>query len=34
LFDENGNIIVESTREFMKKFMEAFANWVDTNSKT
>jgi chromate reductase len=34
LFDESGNLIVESTREFMKRFMEAFANWVDTNSKT
>jgi len=34
LFDENGNLINESTKEFMKKFMEAFAKWVDTNSKT
>lgn len=34
LFDESGNIINESTREFMKKFMEAFAQWVATNAKT
>src|SRR5579875_178369 len=25
LFDENGKLIVESTKEFIKKFMEAFA---------
>ena len=33
LFDENGNITNESTKEFMKKFMDAFARWVETNSK-
>ena len=33
LFDENGNITNESTKEFMKKFMDAFAGWVETNSK-
>lgn len=33
LFDENGNLIVESTKEFMKKFMEAFAQWVETICK-
>lgn len=33
LFDENGNLINESTKEFLKKFMEAFAKWVDTNAK-
>jgi chromate reductase, NAD(P)H dehydrogenase (quinone) len=33
LFDETGNLINESTKEFMKKFIDAFAAWVDTNSK-
>ena len=33
LFDEGGNLINDSTKEFMKKFMDAFARWVDTNSK-
>lgn len=33
LFDENGNLTNESTKEFMKKFMDAFARWVETNSK-
>ena len=32
LFDENGNLTNESTKEFMKKFMEAFAKLVDTNA--
>ncbi|RYZ21110.1 MAG: NAD(P)H-dependent oxidoreductase [Chitinophagaceae bacterium] len=30
LFDEGGTLTNESTREFMKKFMEAFAGWVAT----
>jgi chromate reductase, NAD(P)H dehydrogenase (quinone) len=33
LFDETGKLINESTKEFMKKFIDAFAGWVDTNSK-
>ena len=33
LFDEAGNLTNESTKEFMKKFIDAFARWVDTNSK-
>ena len=33
LFDENGNLINESTKEFMKKFMDAFAHWVETNAR-
>ena len=33
LFDESGNLINESTKEFMRKFIEAFAKWVDTNAK-
>ena len=28
LFDENGNLINDSTKEFLKKFMESFAQWV------
>lgn len=28
LFDEAGKISVDSTREFMKKFTDAFAEWV------
>jgi len=34
LFDESGNLNNESTKEFMKKFMEAFTQWVATNAKT
>ncbi|TCZ70621.1 NADPH-dependent FMN reductase [Flaviaesturariibacter aridisoli] len=30
LFDESGTLTNESTRDFMKKFMEAFAGWVTT----
>jgi chromate reductase len=33
LFDGSGHLINESTKEFMKRFMEAFAKWVETNSK-
>ena len=33
LFDESGNLTNESTKEFLKKFMEAFAKWVNTNAK-
>jgi chromate reductase len=33
LFDESGSLINESTKTFLKKFMEAFAKWVDTNVK-
>src|SRR5690606_6486366 len=29
LFDDKGNLIKESTKEFLTKFMEAFAKWVD-----
>jgi chromate reductase len=32
LFDESGNLTNESTKEFLKKFMESFAKWVDTNA--
>jgi chromate reductase, NAD(P)H dehydrogenase (quinone) len=32
LFDESGNLKNDSTREFIAKFMQAFAAWVDTNA--
>ncbi len=32
LFDANGNITNETTRDFLKKFMVAFAAWVAKNS--
>lgn len=33
LFDESGRLTNESTKEFMKKFLESFARWVNTNSE-
>jgi len=30
LFDENGKLTKDSTRDFMKKFMMSFATWVTT----
>jgi chromate reductase, NAD(P)H dehydrogenase (quinone) len=30
LFDENGSLINEKTREFLKNFIKAFAAWVET----
>ena len=33
LFDDNGNLIKDSTKEFLKNFMTAFEKWVDTNAK-
>lgn len=32
LFDENGTIVTESTRELVQTFMRAFASWVETNT--
>jgi len=32
LFDANNNISNEATREFLKKFVDAFAAWVAKNS--
>ena len=32
LFDESGNLTNDSTREFITKFMQAFAVWVENNS--
>lgn len=30
LFDEQGELQVESTREFLQKFMQRFAHWIET----
>jgi len=32
LFDDRGNLINDSTREFLKKFMSEFARWVERYS--
>lgn len=32
LFDDQGAITNDSTRQFLSKFMETFAHWVETNS--
>lgn len=32
LFDENGNLINDGTREFLRTFMAAFAAWVDIHA--
>lgn len=31
LFDDNGKLTNDSTKEFFISFMEAFEKWVDTN---
>ena len=33
LFDGNGQLINESTKEFLTSFLEAFEKWVDANVK-
>jgi Predicted flavoprotein len=32
LFDASGVLVNEKTRDFLKKFMDSFASWVETNS--
>ena len=32
LFDAQGNSVKESTREFMQKFLAAFAQWIERNA--
>lgn len=32
LFDEKGNIANDSTRDFLRKFIEAYSTWIDTLS--
>lgn len=34
LFDASGALTNDSTREFLRKFMQAFGAWVETNAKT
>ncbi len=31
LFDDEGKLINESTKEFLKNFMDAFEKWIHTN---
>lgn len=31
LFDDKGGIASDSTREFLEKFLQAFAQWIDRN---
>ncbi|MGV8946129.1 MAG: NADPH-dependent FMN reductase [Lutibacter sp.] len=33
LFDDKGELINDSTKGFLKSFMNAFEKWVDTNAK-
>jgi len=32
LFDDSGALSSERTREFLQKFMDAFATWIETNA--
>jgi chromate reductase, NAD(P)H dehydrogenase (quinone) len=32
LFDEQGKLINDSTRDFLKKFLDAFAAWIERNA--
>jgi chromate reductase len=34
LFDANGKVTDEKTRDFLRKFIEAFAKWMEANSLT
>lgn len=33
LFDEQGNLKNESTGQFLEQFMQAFAQWIETNAR-
>jgi chromate reductase len=33
LFDEHGAIIDESRREFLQKFLNAFARWIEMTAR-
>ena len=33
LFDENGDLIDESVRDFVFRFLQAFAQWIEHNSR-
>jgi chromate reductase, NAD(P)H dehydrogenase (quinone) len=32
LFDDKGALVTESTREFLRKFLQAFAQWIERNA--
>jgi chromate reductase len=32
LFDKDGNLVNPGTRDFLLKFLQAFANWIETTS--
>lgn len=32
LFDEHGKLVNDSTRDFLKKFLDAFAAWIEHNA--
>jgi chromate reductase len=32
LFDDKGNLINDSTKDFLAKFMQTFASWINTNT--
>jgi chromate reductase len=32
LFDDKGNLTDESTRVFLTKFLQAFAQWIERNA--
>ena len=32
LFDAQGNLVKDATREFMRKFLDAFAQWIERNA--
>ncbi len=34
LFNEKGEVTNEDTKKLLQKFMDSFAHWVDTNSKS
>jgi len=33
LFDDKGGLAKESTADFLKKFLQAFARWIETNAR-
>jgi chromate reductase len=33
LFDDQGKLTNDKTREFLTKFINAYAQWVETNSR-
>lgn len=33
LFNDKGQLTNDSTKDFLKSFMEAFEKWVDTNAQ-